>query len=171
MNTIDSNKDKQYVQEIFNARLNKSEKKNCPNCGVSALQYYKPLQDKKHRKLLYCGSCYKPLSILNQTVFHQTQLPIELWLHITRHILEKGSEIQAKELHLDFGISMPTSYRCIEKVQTWQAQNNIHKPPRKRKINRKYRTGIHIIQEMMLRSMPPLFENDSNSTNLKNQNL
>ena len=152
METLD---DKQLLQTIFASRLSKSIDPTCPKCLGPAAEVFKPTE---RTKIWYCTSCLKTVAPLVGTIFEQTQLPIQLWLQITRQVLESGPKIQAKEIALEYGISMPTSYRIIEKVQAWQTKNSIIKRRRKSKI-RKYRTGLHIIQEMILKSMPPLFEN------------
>lgn len=166
MNTIDSNKENEYIQEIFKARLIKSERIACPNCGSPAQECFKPSE---YNKVWRCKSCFMTLAPLAGTIFEQTQLPIELWLHIIRLILESGSDIQAKLLHYELGVSMPTAYRSINRVKSWQAENCIHKSRRKRKLNPTYRTSLPLIKEMVLKTMPPLFNKNTNSINLKNK--
>jgi transposase-like protein len=155
-----------YLKRIFITRVLKKSKLTCPGCRHLAIETYFPTSDSK---IYYCRSCLRTVAPLGGTIFSKTKLPLSQWIKITADVLEKGPDIQAKELSIDYNLSMRTSYRILRKINRWQIQNRIVKYARSNpKRKRKYRTEKYILFERILKTLPPLFSNQKTNLSWKN---
>src|SRR5437870_4757501 len=79
----------------------------CPHCGSVRLPYFlKPRTEARktrsgrptYRRLWKCADCRKPFSVLTNTIFHGTHIPIRTWLFVVFEMASSKNGVAAREV-------------------------------------------------------------------------
>jgi hypothetical protein len=148
-----NNNERKYLLQIFRARLDKSKNKLCA-CNSPMAETYRV---KGYKKLLYCKICLRTQSPIVNTVLSNTKLQLSQFLKITAEVLSKGDDLVPKAIWHDQNIAIPSTYRAIKKIRSWEDNTlkKLHKKPIKR-IDRTERDVLRLI----LKTVPP-FKNEN----------
>ena len=82
----------------------------CPNCGH---KHYCILS-KRH--LYQCNHCIRQTSLINNTIFESTKLPLMIWFLAMYLLTQNKTGISALNLHRQLGISYNAAWRMKQKL-------------------------------------------------------
>lgn len=151
-----------YLQKLFDARLEKENNKQCPKCNQPVKSNYRLVSG---RKEFSCSICLNKVSPMAGTLFSSSSIPIAIWLNVTLRVHEAERtrrEVMAKEIAIDFNHTSKTGYRMLGVINQWRNKYDVSKSLHKRKIAFKNRNEADILFQMILESSPPLFGNLKN---------
>lgn len=90
----------------------------CPKCNSSRV-----LKNKKQIGRYYCYGCKTTFSILTDTIFENTRLPLPKWFVIIGLTLNAKKGISAKEIKRDVGITYKTAWYAAMRVRCAMIDN------------------------------------------------
>ncbi len=84
----------------------------CPYCGSENNKRYKS-QKNRHK----CNNCKRSFSVLIDTIFEDTRLPLSDWFMIIGLMLNSKSGISSKELQRNIGVTYKTAFYTSMRVR------------------------------------------------------
>lgn len=84
----------------------------CPKCGNSHI-----LKNKKQLGRYYCYGCKTTFSILTDTIFENSRLPLPKWFTIIALTLNAKTGMSAKEIRRNVGITYKTAWYAAMRVR------------------------------------------------------
>jgi transposase-like protein len=83
----------------------------CPKCGHDHGYYT------KYRRHYECAACHKQTSVMSETLFHGTKLPLVKWFWAIYWVATDKGSISALRLSKLIGTTWSTSYRLLSKLR------------------------------------------------------
>ncbi len=97
----------------------------CPKCG------YQGHCEIRSRKVLQCHRCRTQTSLISQTIFASTKLPLTVWFLAMYLITQSKSGISSLSLGRNLGVSANTALRIKHKIQQTMKEQDDSRPLKK----------------------------------------
>ena len=92
-------------------RIRWDGKPKCPTCENSGVT-------KRKKEFRYhCNKCNKDFSVLKESIFEDSKLPLPIWFQLISLMLNARKGISAMQLSRDLGISYDTAWYCAMRVR------------------------------------------------------
>ncbi|MGC8499929.1 MAG: IS1595 family transposase, partial [Leptospirillia bacterium] len=92
----------------------------CPQCGTS--DHYVLNAESVSRKVFQCQACRHQTSLIVDTLFQSTHLPLTLWFLAIYLISEAKTGLSSLALKRALGVSYPTAWRMHHKLMQAMAE-------------------------------------------------
>ncbi len=99
----------------------------CPLCGeVGKFYFLKPVNgtdrktrtgSKSERRVWKCASCRKQFSVLTNTIFHGTKIPLRTWLMVIFEMCSAKNGISAREVSRKYGITNESAWHMLHRIR------------------------------------------------------
>lgn len=93
----------------------------CSECGNKTYCYI------ESRKVYQCNRCHYQTSIIRNTVFHSTKLPLVKWFLAMFFISQSKNGISSLEMKRHIGVSYPTAWSIKHKLMQVMVERDEHK--------------------------------------------
>ena len=94
----------------------------CPECGS------KKYCQLKCRKLFQCNHCHHQTSLISDTIFASTKLPLNLWFLAIHLILQSKTGCSAMSLMRQLGVSYNTAWKVKHKIMQVMKEHDNESP-------------------------------------------
>lgn len=91
----------------------------CISCK-KVTQHYKV----KNRQAYICKLCRKQIYPLTGTLFEKTSTPLRLWFYTMYLMLQTRSDISAKQIQRELGVTYKTAWRMRTMIRNLMEQND-----------------------------------------------
>ena len=99
----------------------------CPHCGHDKAYFLTPKngtsratgpkKTMSHRRVWKCAKCRKQFSVLTNTIFHGTKVPIETWLMVMVQMCSAKNGISAREVERMHGVTPETAWYMLHRLR------------------------------------------------------
>lgn len=103
----------------------------CPHCGVTD-EYYtitpKATSKSPARKGLYkCKACGKQFTVTVGTIFEDSHIPLNKWLHVFHLVCSSKKGISAHQIHRTVGVSYKSAWFMVHRIRYAMEQRSFEK--------------------------------------------
>jgi transposase-like protein len=113
------------------------EKPVCPHCGMMNDHYFlKPSNgvsrkttrgSDSQRRVWKCKDCRKQFSVLTNTIFHGSKIPLQTWLFVFFEMCCSENGIAAREIARRYGVAPKTAWFMTQRIREATANDNFTK--------------------------------------------
>jgi len=99
----------------------------CPHCHHDKAYYLKPKngatratgpkKTMSYRRVWKCAKCRRQFSVLTDTIFHGTKVPIETWLMVMVQMCSAKNGISAREIERMHGVTPETAWFVLHRLR------------------------------------------------------
>ena len=99
----------------------------CPKCGTVGRTYFlNPANgtsrktrtgNVSERRVWKCGHCKRQFSVLTDTIFHGTKIPIVTWLLVIFDVCSAKNSMSAWEVHRKYGITPESAWHMVHRIR------------------------------------------------------
>jgi transposase-like protein len=99
----------------------------CPHCGNDKAYFLKPANGSSRatgpkktmsqRRVWKCAACRKQFSVLTNTIFHGTKVPIEVWLMVMVQMCSAKNGISAREVERMHDVTPETAWYMLHRLR------------------------------------------------------
>jgi transposase-like protein len=100
----------------------------CPHCGTDRKPYFLTpkngttratgkLRTMSPRRVWKCAKCRKQFSVLTNTIFHGTKIPIRTWLFAIVEMCASKNGVAARELERKYGLTPKTAWFMAHRIR------------------------------------------------------
>ncbi|MBN2176682.1 MAG: IS1595 family transposase [Demequinaceae bacterium] len=103
------------------------EPQACPLCGVVGKFYFlKPANgetrrtrtgSRTERRLWKCASCRRQFSVLTNTIFHGTRIPLRTWVLVIFDMCSAKNGVSAWEVSRKYGITNESAWHMLHRIR------------------------------------------------------
>jgi transposase-like protein len=98
----------------------------CPHCGNRKAYFLNPENGRSRktnkgslsqRRVWKCAKCRKQFSVLTDTIFHGTKVPIRTWLRVMVQMCSAKNGISAREIERMHGVTPETAWFMLHRLR------------------------------------------------------
>lgn len=99
----------------------------CPKCGeVGRCYFLKPSNgtarktrtgSASERRVWKCGGCRKQFSVLTDTIFHSTKIPIRTWLFVIFEVCSSKNSVSVWEISRKYTITNESAWHMLHRIR------------------------------------------------------
>jgi transposase-like protein len=98
----------------------------CPHCDHTKVYFLKPANGTSRatnrgtmsqRRVWKCAKCRKQFSVLTNTIFHGTKVPIAVWLTVMVQMCSAKNGISAREIERMHGLTPETAWYMLHRLR------------------------------------------------------
>jgi transposase-like protein len=99
----------------------------CPKCGgMDRCSFIKPANgvnrktrtgSRSQRRVWFCGHCRKQFSVLTDTIFHGTRIPIRTWLFVIFEFCAAKNSVSAAEIARKYEITNESAWHMLHRIR------------------------------------------------------
>jgi transposase-like protein len=98
----------------------------CPHCGETRAYFIKARSGyratstgrKSYRRIWKCAVCRKQYSVLIETIFENTKIPLSKWLLVMYMMSSSKNGVAAYEVHRTLGVTNKTAWYMLHRIRT-----------------------------------------------------
>jgi transposase-like protein len=99
----------------------------CPHCGSVRKHYFLTPKNGTSRKtrtgadserrVWKCADCRKQFSVLTNTIFHGTKIPVRMWVLVVFEMCASKNGVAAREIERKYGLTPKTSWHMLHRIR------------------------------------------------------
>lgn len=95
----------------------------CPRCEATKVYKIAANAEKKVRKGLYkCASCKKQFTVTVGTIFEDSHVPLNKWIHAFQLLTSSKKGCSAHQIHRTLGIRYPSAWHLMHRIRHVMAE-------------------------------------------------
>jgi transposase-like protein len=99
----------------------------CPHCGSVRQHYFLTPKNgtsrktrtgsESQRRVWKCADCRKQFSVLTNTIFHGTKIPVRSWVFVVFEMCSSKNGVAAREIERKYGLTPRTAWHMLHRIR------------------------------------------------------